>query len=154
MKKHFYLLALAGLFVLFSQERAHSQTYRTGAGLFIDFGDGRTYVGPHIKHFFSTHNAGQAMVLFADNRTIIGAEYSYNDQISGANGLSWYVGVGPQAMLRKRDSYFMIRPTAGLEFKIPSAPLAASFDWRPMWILNDGSDFVPGRFGIGFKFTF
>lgn len=135
-------------------KQSEAQTYRTGAGLLIDFGDGRTFVGPHIKHFFSNQIAGQAMVLFADNRTIIGAEYSYNDQISGAQGLSWYVGVGPQAMLRKRDSYFMIRPATGLEFKIPGAPIATSFDWRPMWILNDGSYFEPGRFGLAFKFTF
>lgn len=154
MKKYivyaFVLVASLTLYI----EKSNAQNYRTGAGLFIDFGDGRTFVGPHIKHFFSAQNAGQAMVLFADNRTIIGAEYSYNDQISGARGLSWYVGVGPQAMLRKDDSYFLIRPATGLEFKIPGAPLATSFDWRPMWILNDDSYFEPGRFGIAFKFTF
>lgn len=154
MKKSVLFTIVITLCLLAYTKESAAQTYRTGAGLFIDFGDGSTYVGPHIKHFFSTHNAGQAMVLFADNRTIIGAEYSYNDQISGANGLSWYVGIGPQAMLRRRDSYFMIRPAAGLEFKIPGAPLATSFDWRPMWVLNDGSHFVPGRFGIAFKFTF
>lgn len=154
MKKNTLYVMMLILAVVGYSKQSEAQTYRTGAGLLIDFGDGRTFVGPHIKHFFSNQNAGQAMVLFADNRTIIGAEYSYNDQISGAQGLSWYVGVGPQAMLRKHDSYFMIRPATGLEFKIPGAPLATSFDWRPMWILNDGSYFEPGRFGLAFKFTF
>lgn len=154
MKKSVLFSALFSLCFLFLSEQAAAQSYRTGAGVFVDFGDGRTYAGPHIKHFFSAQNAGQAMVLFADNRTLIGAEYSYNDQIRGANGLSWFVGIGPQAVIRDRDSYFLIRPATGLEFKIPGAPLATSLDWRPMWVLNDGSSFEPGRFGFAFKFTF
>jgi len=140
--------------LLAAYQHADAQSYRTGAGLFIDAGDGRTFVGPHIKHFFSANNAGQAMILFADRTTIIGAEYSYNQGIPGARGLSWYVGVGPQVAIRREDSYFLIRPLGGMEFKIPSAPLAASLDWRPMWALGEYSDFIPGRFGVAFKFTF
>lgn len=154
MKKSVLFSAFFGLCLLGLSGNVSAQSYRTGAGVFVDFGDGRTYAGPHIKHFFSAQNAGQAMVLFADNRTLIGAEYSYNDQIRGADGLSWFVGIGPQAVIRRKDSYFVIRPAVGLEFKIPGAPLATSMDWRPMWALNDGSDFVPGRFGFAFKFTF
>lgn len=154
MKKSVLFCAFFCLCFLGFTGNVAAQSYRTGAGVFVDFGDGRTFAGPHIKHFFSPQNAGQFMVLFADNRTLIGAEYSYNDQISGANGLSWFVGIGPQAVIRRNDSYFLIRPAAGLEFKIPGAPLATSLDWRPMWILNDGSYFEPGRFGFAFKFTF
>lgn len=154
MRKLFFVALFCGLFVFSFQQQATAQSYRTGAGLFIDFGDGRTFVGPHIKHFFSPNNAGQAMILFGGNTTIIGAEYSYNQGIAGARGLSWYVGIGPQAGIRDENSYFLIRPLTGLEFKIPTAPLAASFDWRPAWRLNDNSDFNPGRFGIAFKFTF
>lgn len=152
--KKFTLAALCGLFLLIFHYEAGAQSYRTGAGLFIDAGNGRTFVGPHIKHFFSANNAGQAMILFAGRTTIIGAEYSYNQGIAGANGLTWYVGVGPQVAIQRENSYFLIRPLGGLEFKIPSAPLAASFDWRPMWALGEYSDFEPGRFGVAFKFTF
>lgn len=139
---------------MFAPSAASAQSYRTGIGLMIDAGDGRTFVGPHIKHFFNQHNAGQAMILFAGRTTIIGAEYSYNKAIPGAQGLSWYVGIGPQAAIRRSDSYLLIRPLGGLEFKIPSAPLAASFDWRPMWAIGKESEFIPGRFGVAFKFTF
>ncbi|WP_257656878.1 hypothetical protein [Parapedobacter lycopersici] len=152
--KKLTLAAFCGLLMLAFQFEAKAQSYRTGAGLFIDAGDGRTFVGPHLKHFFSANNAGQFMILFADRTTLIGAEYSYNQGISGANGLSWYIGIGPQVAIRKENSEFAIRPLGGLEFKIPSAPIAASFDWRPLWALGEYSDFIPGRFGIGFKFTF
>lgn len=154
MKKSVLFGAALSLCLFCFVETSVAQSYRTGAGVFVDFGDGRTYAGPHIKHFFSAQNAGQAMVLFAENRTLIGAEYSYNDQIAGANGLSWFVGIGPQAVIRQENSYFLIRPATGLEFKIPGAPLATSFDWRPMWRLNRGSHFEPARFGFAFKFTF
>lgn len=152
--KKITLSVLSGLFFFIAHFEANAQSYRTGAGLFIDAGDGRTFVGPHIKHFFSANNAGQAMILFGGRTTVIGAEYSYNQGIAGANGLSWYLGIGPQVAIQKENSEFLIRPAGGLEFKIPSAPLAASFDWRPIWALGEYSDFIPGRFGIAFKFTF
>src|SRR5690606_22064078 len=126
--KKFTLIALFGLFMLAFNFGAKAQSYRTGAGLFIDAGDGRTFVGPRIKHFFSANKAGQAMILFAGRTTLIGVEYSYNQGIAGANGLSWYLGIGPQVAIQKENSEFAIRPLGGLEFKIPSAPLAASFD--------------------------
>ncbi|WP_379020985.1 hypothetical protein [Parapedobacter deserti] len=154
MKKVIFISFFCALIVCGVSHRADAQSYRTGVGLFIDAGDGRTFVGPHIKHFFSPNNAGQAMILFAGRTTIIGAEYSYNQGVAGAPGLSWYVGVGPQVAIRREDSYFIIRPAGGMEFKIPSAPLAASLDWRPMWALGEYSEFIPGRFGVAFKFTF
>ena len=154
MKKTILTVLCCGLLLFTAKQEANAQSYRTGAGLFIDAGNGRTFVGPHIKHFFSANNAGQAMILFAGRTTIIGAEYSYNQAIPGANGLSWYVGIGPQVAIRREDSYFLIRPLGGMEFKVPSAPIAASFDWRPWWRLGEYSDFEPGRFGVAFKFTF
>ncbi len=154
MKKTILTALLCGLFVFALKQEANAQSYRTGAGLFIDAGNGWTYVGPHIKHFFSANNAGQAMILFGRETTIIGAEYSYNQAIPGASGLSWYVGIGPQVAVRRRDSYFLIRPLGGMEFKVPTAPIAASLDWRPWWRLGEYSNFEPGRFGVAFKFTF
>ncbi|SFC10150.1 hypothetical protein SAMN05421747_104157 [Parapedobacter composti] len=153
MKKTIISSLFCVLFLLTVQHEVRAQSYRTAAGLFIDAGDGTTFVGPHIKHFFSASNAGQAMILFAGRTTIIGAEYSYNQPIAGAPGLTWNVGVGPQLAIRRENSDFYIRPLAGLEFKIPSAPLAFGLDWRPAWDVSN-SYFTAGRFGVAFKFTF
>lgn len=128
--------------------------YRTAAGLFIDVGDGWSTVGPHIKHFFSGNDALTGLLLFGNNFTSLGAEYSYNKSIVGANGLYWNLGVGPQVGFSNNHTSLAIRPSAGLEFKIPSAPLAFGFDWRPWWRVTDGSHFTPGRFGLSFKYTF
>ena len=48
----FTLIAGAALFTT-SITDVKAQDYKTAAGLAIDFGDGSTLVGPHIKHFFN-----------------------------------------------------------------------------------------------------
>lgn len=154
MRKFLNILGLAGIMALGSTT-VNAQTYRTGAGILIDFGDGSTWVGPHLKHFFSAHNAGEFSVLFGDHTTTVQAMYQYNQKFAGAQGLMWYVGVGPAVSFHKHSSTFSVVPTVGLDFKIPRAPLDLSFDWRPRMFFYDGeSDFVGGRFGLGMRLTF
>ncbi|MFD1769849.1 hypothetical protein [Sphingobacterium suaedae] len=166
MKKVF-LSVLAATFLTLGVQQANAQTpYRTALGLGIDLGDGETLFGPQIKHSFGGANAGNAQVLFGDNITVLGVDYSYNRQFPGTNGLGWYVGVGPQLAFVDHGGYwhddrwddddhvdFAIRPAAGLEYKIPSAPIAFHFDWKPWWNLSHNSNFEPARFTLGFKFT-
>ncbi|MVZ64534.1 hypothetical protein GQF61_01620 [Sphingobacterium sp. DK4209] len=153
MKKTLLSLAAAAA-LAFGANEAQAQTpYKTAIGLGIDLGDGPSLFGPQIKHSFGGANAGQAQVLFGDHFTVVGVDYSYNRPFAGTNGLGWYVGVGPQIAFANDDSAFAIRPAAGLEFKIPSAPLAMHFDWKPWWNLSDESNFEAGRFSLGFKFT-
>lgn len=147
-------LSMIALFVAISFAATAQSPYRTAGGLFIDVGDGSTLVGPTIKHFFTGENAIAGSVLFGNNSTFLSAEYSYNKPIAGAEGLYWNVGVGPQLGFWSGETFLYVRPAAGLEFKIPSAPLALSFDWRPMWYLGNNSNFNAGRFGLSFKYAF
>ena len=159
---------IAVLIVVFHAEDSDAQArYRTALGLGIDLGDGPTLVGPQVKYFFDGTNAGNAQVLFGDDITVLGVDYSYNQAINGANGLNWYVGVGPQLAFIDHghwwpgygnhhdgnETFFALRPAVGLEFTIPSAPLAFHFDWKPWWNLSNNSHFEPARFTLGFKFT-
>jgi len=156
MKKKLFSLTLVALSFVGFHNQASAQrgaSYENAVGLFIDAGNGGTYVGPHLKHYFNSNDAGQVMVLFGNSRTIVGAEYSYNALIDGANGLKWNVGVGPQIALG-HGTDVLVRPMAGLEYKIPQVPIAFGFDWRPAWQLTHGNDFEAGRFGIAFKYAF
>lgn len=152
MKKYFFSLMITlgiGVSIM------NAQTYKTGAGVLVDFGDGTTWVGPHLKHFFSKNNAGEFSVLFGGNTTTVQAMYQYHQPISGAKGLQWYLGLGPAISFHHETSTFSVVPTAGLDFKIPGAPLDFSFDWRPrLFFYDGGSDFVGGRFGLGMRLTF
>lgn len=135
-----------------------AQNYNNALGLVVDLGDGETLFGPQYKHSFDGKNAGNVQVMFGDNITVVGADYTYNQRFSGTNGLGWYVGVGPQLSFVDRPyndkTYFAIRPQLGLEYKIPSAPLAMHFDWKPWWNLTNDSNFEAGRFSLGFKYVF
>lgn len=139
--------------------QVNAQNYKNALGVVVDLGDGETLVGPQFKHSFDGKNAGNIQVMFGDNITVLGADYTYNQPFSGTNGLGWYVGVGPQLSFvdggkYEDKTYVAIRPQAGLEYKIPSAPLAFHFDWKPWWNLTNESNFEAGRFSLGFKYTF
>jgi len=154
MKNLFAGVALA-MATIFGMTNVQAQTYKTGAGLLVDVGDGATLVGPHIKHFFSGNSAGEFGVLFGGDATTVQALYEFNKGISGAQGLMWYVGIGPAVTFGDGDSVFSIVPLAGLDYKISGAPLDLFFDWRPrVWFYDGDSDFTAGRFGLGLRFTF
>ncbi|MEI2271372.1 hypothetical protein OHD16_04400 [Sphingobacterium sp. ML3W] len=172
MKKVLLPILTLFTFLFVINGEANAQTpYRTALGLGIDLGDGQTLFGPQIKHSFGRNDAVNAQVLFGDNITVVGVDYSYNERIRGTRGLSWYVGVGPQASFidygkwhgdwdddyhwkdGNTHTHFAIRPALGLEFRIPSAPLAMHFDWKPWWNLSHGSNFEASRFSLGFKFV-
>jgi hypothetical protein len=158
MKK---IILLAAFAVLMSIQGTFAQTkYKTSAGLGIDFGDGSTLVGPTLKHFFTPNGALQADLLFGSDAVWLGGYYQYHQAIPKANGLNWYLGVGPQFAFGDKDvygdnsTYVFLRPMVGLDFSIPEAPISMSFDWRPMWQLNNDSDFEPARFGVAFRYNF
>lgn len=150
MKK---LLVISSIFLIGLTGTASAQSYKTAVGLGIDFGDGSTLVGPSIKHFFTENSAVNGQVLFGNNYTLLNAFYQYHGGFNNAGNLKWYLGVGPALGLYKGGSDFFLRPTAGLDLKIKDAPIALSFDWRPLWYLGDNSDFEPARFGLGFNYT-
>ena len=151
MKK---LLIISSIFLLAVTGQASAQSYKTAIGLGLDFGEGATLAGPAIKHFFSPQSAVKGELLFGSGATFIQAFYQYHGAFSEGRGLSWYLGGGPSVGFGNGNSVFSLVPMAGIDFKIPDAPVALSFDWRPRLSFGDGdSDFSGGRFGLGFNYT-
>ncbi len=163
MNKNLFLIALALLMsvsAVFAQKRAVSGAptgYNTAAGLRVDFGDGSSGVGPNIKHFFTPNGAVDASLLFWDGGVSIEAQYQYNASIRNANGLAWYVGVGPSfGFPEGEDSKTLISivPVIGLEYTIPGAPLNMGLDWRPHFTVSPSTHTTAGRFGLSVRYTF
>lgn len=151
------LIVVLNLFVANSSfaQKASGSTYSTGLGFHMDLGDGNLY-GFSAKHFFSQEVAGQANLLFGSGlNASLGAELQYHVPIAGAPGLRWYVGAGLQALFQKYGygTAFWFRPMGGLDYKVPSAPIALDFDWRPTFLLNEGGGSDIGRFGLAFRYT-
>jgi hypothetical protein len=163
MRKLFTLLTCLALFASTST-KVNAQNYKTGLGLGIDFGDGRTLVGPSLRHHFSSNTAGQAEVLFGGHTTVIQGFLQYNASVKGAAGLDWYLGGGPKIQIYDKNRYSFgdnytavyLVPMIGLDYKLSGAPLALAFDWRPSIYVGDnrflGTEV--GRFGLAFRFIF
>lgn len=151
----FTLIGCAGLLTL-TTEKSMAQNYQTALGLRIEAGDGTTGVGFNAKHFFTRNNAIDANLIFYNGDVIgLGAEYQYNAPIAGVQGLDWYLGVGPNFLFGDGNTYIQIRPVAGLDYKIPAAPIDFAFDWRPAFTLNSDFDSVnAARFGISIRYAF
>jgi hypothetical protein len=159
MKKNLLTTTLVLLVSALALNNASAQktgsSYNTALGLGLDFGNGGTYVGPSVKHFFTKNNAGKAEVLFGDNTTMLSLYYQYHGDIQNAAGLKWTLGLGGSAIFYEGyEDDIALRPTAGLDFKIPNVPLAFEFDWRPAFVLTHGADFEAVRFGFGFRYAF
>ncbi|MCC8409727.1 hypothetical protein LJ707_12380 [Mucilaginibacter sp. UR6-1] len=156
--KKFFLLAVTA--IVLSATQSFAQSYKTGLGLGIEFGDGSTLVGPSYKHFFNGKDAVQADLLFGADAVWLGGYYQYHQPLKGTP-LKWYLGVGPQLAFvddngfdNGSSTFVFLRPMVGLDFKVPSAPISMTLDWRPAWQLNNDSDFEAARFGLGFRYTF
>ena len=146
-------------------------SYENAVGMRLEVGsDFGTQVGISGKHFFNTHSAGEAQVTFGSHLTMIGVEYQYHGDIPNAEGLKWVAGIGPGVAFSKSysvyDYYwghyyaggggtdFIIRPVAGLDYKVKNIPLNFSFDWRPPFVVTHGTSFTAARFGMAFRYTF
>ena len=151
----FTLIGCAGLLSL-TADNALAQNYKTALGLRIEAGDGSTGVGFNAKHFFTRNNAIDANLIFYDGDVIgLGAEYQYNAPIKGVSGLDWYLGIGPNFLIGDHITFVQIRPVAGLDLKVPGAPIDFAFDWRPAFTLNSDYDSVSAaRFGISIRYAF
>lgn len=154
MKKFILLAALTALFATTSTYAQRGSSYNTAFGLLIDFGDGSTLVGPSIKHFIANHDAIQGEVLFGGNATWIGGSYAYHQAFKEAPELKWYIGVGPQVALYDGGSSWILRPAAGLDYKVKSAPISLVFDWKPMIGLSNNFGNTAARFNLGFRYAF
>lgn len=169
MKKLLSVIVLAVALQLCANQQAAAQKgtdYTNAVGMAVDFGSNYgTYVGISGKHFFDKRNAGEAQVLFGNGTTMITLQYQYHADIPNAAGLKWYAGFGPGIAFSKKYYHYyyyysdggteiLLRPTVGLDYKVSNVPLNFSFDWRPAFVVTNGTDFNAARFGLGCRFAF
>ncbi len=130
-------------------------TYKTAAGLEMDFGRGTTLAGPTLKNFFNNHSALQVEALLGSNYFSLGAFYQYHLSVKKESGLKFYLGLGPEYFLGLRnDAGVLLRPMAGLDYKVKKLPISITFDLRPTLLLSSYSKFEVARFGLGARYAF
>src|SRR5688572_23630794 len=96
MKKTLLFLSLCIALILTSQTTKAqnlSSDYRTAIGAKGYFGNG-SLAGINIKHFLKGNSALEGSLLFRSGFFALEGMYEWHGNISGANGLQWYVGPG------------------------------------------------------------
>lgn len=160
------MLFLAAGLLLAGQTKAQ---YNTAIGLRAGESSGIT-----IKHFINNGAALDFLVSFFPNDLGVFCLYEKHQQIGNAAGLNFYYGAGGHlAFNTYRSVYYHDRygrywwyhnregfglgidGIVGLEYKIPSIPLAFSLDLKPYIEFNtDRNVYFSPDPGIGIKVAF
>jgi len=150
-KRFSILLVLA---LALSTTFVSAQAYKSSLGLAVDFGGGRTLVGPGFKTFFSEKMASHVELGFTQGAVGITGLFQYHGSFPNAKGLKFIAGGGTTITFANGGgSAFFLRATTGLDYKIDKAPLALNFEWRPAFLLSAGGGMIPGRFGFGIRYV-
>ncbi len=141
---------------------AFSQQYKQAIGVKIGYDIAVTYklnlnetnfidLGVDLNGFYH-HHFGTQVYGF----------YNWDFNIGAVDGLSWYVGPGAYlgfiVDFSDGSAYFTgsVNAMIGLEYKIPTVPLAVSIDYTPGLAFHSysGVHFAYSGGGVGLKYTF
>ncbi len=150
------VLAAALFFVITSQAQSrstNSSSYKTALGVKVWDGGGIS-----LKHFFTGNNAGELIGYFWSRGARFTGLYEIHGDITGAQGLKWYIGPGAHIGFyntKYGDGAFAgIDGVLGLDYKFRGAPINMSIDWQPSFEFGDNRGFVGSWGGLGIRYTF
>ena len=146
-----FLLSVAAIRA--QSKSTNSSTYTTALGVKIWDGGGIT-----LKHFFNDRNAGELIGYFWRNGVRFTGLYEIHGDITGADGLRWYIGPGAHIGFYNSKygdgSFGGIDGVLGLDYKFSGAPINVSLDWQPSFEFGDNRGFYGGWGGLGIRYTF
>ncbi len=150
------VLAAALFIVITSQAQSrstNSSSYKTALGVKVWDGGGIS-----LKHFFNGNNAGELIGYFWNRGARFTGLYEIHGDITGAQGLKWYIGPGAHIGFynsKYGDGAFAgIDGVLGLDYKFRGAPINMSIDWQPSFEFGDNRGFVGSWGGLGIRYTF
>jgi hypothetical protein len=137
-----------------AQDVNKSDSYTTAVGL-------KFYPGAlTVKHFVSDGAAIEGIGYFATYGFRITGLYEFHHDISGVDGLKWYIGPGVHVGFYDSRyggaSSIGIDGVLGLDYKFQGAPIEASVDWQPSFEFgsNYNNGFIGGYGGLGIRYAF
>lgn len=136
-----------------AQSNIGSHDYTTALG--VKFYPG----GISLKHFVTDKNALEGIAYFWNRGTRITGLYEIHGDITGAEGLRWYIGPGAHLGFYSNKYYqggtfIGIDGVLGLDYKIREAPINLSVDWQPSFEFGDGAGFSGNWGGIAIRYVF
>lgn len=154
-----FLMLLGTTSISFAQQR--NEKYNQAIGGRFGVANGITY-----KKFINSNHAIDGIVNFHGNKNysvfkLVGL-YEIHDVIKVADyeGWLWYYGGGGGLGFyndKKEDATsvaFSLDGVLGLDYKIPTAPINLSLDWKPMLELSPNPGMKFDGFGLSVRFAF
>ncbi len=158
--KRFILTAFLFLGVLgIANAQNTGSTYKTALG--IKFYPG----GITLKSFIKPDVALEGIGYFYSDGFRITGLYEFHGDITGVNGLKWYVGPGAHIGFwndtwktkypdRNGGAAIGIDGVLGLDYKFTGAPINMSLDWQPSFNFVGYNYFEGGWGGLAIRYTF
>lgn len=161
MKKTLILLCIVTFAIgKISYGQSMGSTYKTALGV-------KFYpAGISIKHFIQDNRALEGVGYFWDHGFRFTGLYEIHGDISGVEGLKWYVGPGAHIgaynggdfvrnghLYHSGDISFGVDGVLGLDYKINKAPIELSLDIQPIFELLS-HPYVDVWGGLGIRYTF
>ena len=163
--KRFTLIAVVLTSLLLFSKRSDAQDYKTAVGL--KFGGYEN--GPSVKYFMNSTTALEGILGIRNHGAVLTGLYELHQPAFNTASLKFYYGFGAhlgsvgRGVYKRfgsddnvyKDNHILLGADAvlGLEYKLPDAPIAISFDLDPRLELATGPffDLAPG---LGIKYTF
>lgn len=152
LKKLFF----AGLLIVAFTTALSAQNYKTGIGVRLGYDSGLT-----LKNFFSPASAFEGILSASPHYFQLTGLYEYQQPLSGAPNLDWYLGLGAHLgnIYDKHyagDNKLLLGADliAGLEYIFPQAPFTISLDWKPsINFVNNYNDYWYAGFALSLRYT-
>jgi hypothetical protein len=142
----------------FSQSPPLDEQYKTAVGL-------KFYPGAFtIKHFIEKNKAVEGLGYFWYYGLRFTALYEIHNDVSGVEGLKWYIGPGAHIGVwnttwknrypsRVSSAAIGVDGVIGLDYKFSEAPINISLDWQPSFNVVGYTYFEAGWAGLAVRYT-
>ena|SRR5580658_6444144 len=159
MRKALFLFSIVTFFTISdSSAQSEGSSYQTAVG--FKFWPGAL----SIKHFVQDDRAVEGLLNFWDRGFRVTGLYEIHGDISGVDGLRWYVGPGAHIGTYNGTTYhgyyynngalsLGVDGILGLEYKFNGAPIAVSLDIQP-YVELVNHPYVDVWGGLGVKYCF
>ena len=159
MKK--ILLAATTLLFIGINSRAQSTGYDYKTALGVKFYPGAIT----LKSFTRTNRALEGLAYFYNDGIRFTGVYEIYGDISGADGLKWYIGPGAHIGFwcdhwKNNHDYsdggvsIGVDGVLGLDYKFENVPINISLDWQPSLNFVGYNYFEGGWGGMGIRYAF
>ena len=130
---------------------ASTQDYKMGVGVRLSSNPAAVNNSITFKYFLNEQTAIEALLSFGDP-VAVGLLFEKHRPLANTSFRFFYGGGGYVSAKGPRNTG--LQGIAGLDYKLPAAPINFSLDWKPELNVWHEFSFEPAALGLSARFTF